>query len=411
MLFVLVASGKGGVGKTLVSLNLAKELSRRGAKAAVIDADLDDSNTLQMLGVKEDAASLEVTEDKKFVPMVFDGVELFAMPGISGKKPVSMDGSEYAEIVADVIEQTRWSSDYCVVDCPAGAADPLRTMILGFSESLLGAVVVMVPSHADSARRTIEFLQIEGVQILGLVENMSGFRCEHDEDYPVFGQSALDEVAKEYGVEAFGRIPLSMEIKDAVGRGRPFLEGEAAKPVGRAADAVMAARPMEPGLVERLKQRAKGFARGALMDLLVGLVGVINTEIPVKDYQAKYAFPGGRTVELDITDRSMRRVNAQMFFRVENGILKAVREPKHIDTEIRMWDSAFVWSVVGSRPVGGGKRRPYDFMDAWLLGEIKYFGTAGDTQRAVSFFNQVWRDLSQRVRGNKRLMGMLERLA
>ena len=81
-----------------------------------------------------------------------------------------------------------------------------------------------------------------------------------------------------------------------------------------------------------------------------------------------------------------------------------------METEIRIWDSAFVWSVLGYRPVGD-KRVPYDFMSGWLLGEIKYFGVAGDTQRAVSFFRDVWKDLSVRVQANKRLISMLGRLA
>jgi hypothetical protein len=256
----------------------------------------------------------------------------------------------------------------------------------------------------------LDLFRIENVPVLGLIENMSGFKCEHDKEYPIFGQSMLDEVAKEYGVEPLGRIPLSMEIKEAVERGQPFLSGEFAKPVERAADVVLAAKPIEPGLFERIKQRAKGLARGTLMDLMAGLVGVINTEIPIGEYQAKYAFSGGKTIELDVCDRSMRKVNAQMFFRIEGGILKVVKNPKRVETEIRIWDSAFVWSVLGYRPVGD-KRLKFDFMDAWLLGEVKYFGVAGDTQRAVSFFRDVWNDLSQKVRANKRLMGILERLA
>lgn len=408
MYFILVTSGKGGVGKTLVAINLTRELSKRGIKTSLLDSDLDDSNSLQMLGIKE--AKIGLTEDKKFVPIIHNGIEIFAMPGISGTKPVSMDGSELSEVIHDVVSQSNWGSGYCVTDCPAGSADVLRTMILGFSDSLLGAIVVMQPAHAESARRMIEFFQIENIPVLGVVENMSTFKCEHGEEYPIFGGSKLEEVAKEYGVEPLGRIPLSMEVKKAIDQGQPYLSGEFAKPIERVADVVLAAKPIEPGLIERMKQRAKGFARGTLMDLMVGLVGIINTDIPIKEYQERYAFFGGKTVELDVTDRSMRKINAQMFFRIENGILKVVKKPKHIDTEIRVWDSAFVWSVLGWRPISG-RKISFEFMDAWLLGEIKYFGIAGDTQRAVSFLNQVWKDLSTKVRSNKRLTSMLERLA
>ena len=406
---MLVTSGKGGVGKTIVAINLAGELNKRGIKCGLLDSDLDDSNVMQLIGMKE--GEVKLTEGKRFVPMVYNGIEIFAMPGISGSKPVSMDGSEYSEIVHDVVEETEWNSDYCVVDMPAGNADIWRTMILAFSENLLGSIVVMQPAHAESARRILELHAMTETPVLGMIENMSEFKCGGcGKEHSVFGKSMLDEVAKEYGVEPLGHIPLSMEMKEAIDRGQPFLGGESAKSIKRAADMVLAAKPIELGLVERLKQRAKGLARGTLMDLMVGFVGIINTEIPIRDIQTRHAFPGGKTVELDVTDRSMRKVNAQMFFRIENGILKVVKNPKRIDTEIRIWDSAFVWSVLGYRQVGG-KRVPYDFMDGWLLGEIKFFGMAGDTQRAVSFFRDVWKDLSVKVRSNKRLMGMLERLA
>lgn len=391
-----------------MAINLAKKLSERGIKCALMDGDLDDSNVLQLLKIEE--AEIGLTEGKRFVPMRFDGVELFAMPGISGTKPVSMDGSEYAEIVHDVIEQSEWHSDYCICDMPAGNADIFRTMVLAFSDSLLGTIITMIPTHSDSARRAIELCSMAGVPVLGVIENMSTFKCGHDEEYPIFGQSMLEEVAKEHEVEPLGRIPLSMEIKEAVERGQPFLSGDFAKPIERAADVVLAAKPIEPGLIERIKQRAKGFGRGTLMDLMAGLVGIINTEIDVAGYQKAYAFPGGKTIELDVTDRSMRKVNAQMWFRIENGILKVVKNPKRIDQEIRVWDSAFIWSVLGEKLVGD-RKVPYDFMTAWLLGEIKYFGTVGSTQLAVSFFRDVWKDLSVKVRANKRLLGMLERLA
>lgn len=408
MLFVLVTSGKGGTGKTIFSLSLAKELSKRGVKVSVLDSDLDDSNTMQLLGMKEGEVGL--TSEKRFVPMTFDGIEIFAMPGISGTKPVSMDGSEYAEIVHDVVERTEWHSDYCIVDMPAGNADIFRTMVLAFSDSLLGSIVVMQPAHVESARRTLELNRIVGVPTLGVVENMSGFKCECGKEYPIFGANVLEDVAKEYEVEPLGQIPLSMEIKEAVDKGQPFLSGDLAKPIERAADVVLAAKPIEPGLIERLKQRAKGFTRGALMDLMAGFVRIINTEIPIRDYQARYAFPGGKTVELDVTDQSMRKVNAQIFFRIENGILNVIKNPKRVETEIRIWDRAFIWSVLGEKPIGD-RKVPYDFMTGWLIGEIKFFGVAGDTQRAVSFFRDVWKDLSVKVRSNKRLMGMLERLA
>ena len=403
-----MVSGKGGVGKTLVAINLAKEISKRGMKCALLDADLDDSNVLQLLKIEE--GEVKLTKEKRFVPMTFDGVEVFAMPGIIGDRPVSMEGTQYGEILQDVIDHTDWHSDYCVVDMPAGSADTFRTMLMAFSESLLGSIIVMQPAHVESARKAIELHQKEGIPILGVVENMSSFKCECGKEHDIFGGHALDKLVEQYGVNALGYIPLSMDIKRAVENGKPFLEGDMAKPVEMGTDTVLAAQPISPGLLERIKERAKGLARNVLLDLTAGLIGIINTEVAISDYQKEHGFSGGRTIELDITDRSLKIVKIQMFFRIEDGVLKVVKSPKDVDTEIRMWDKAFIWSVLGWRPVRD-KRINFDFMDGWLLGEIKFSGTGGDTQRAVSFFREVWKDLGPKAKENKKLLGMLERLA
>lgn len=407
MRFILVTSGKGGTGKTLYSLNLAHALSKRGIKVSILDADLDDPNTFQMLGMTDE---MQVTKEKKFTPMIYDGIEMFSMAGISGDRPVSMEGTQYGEILQDVIDHTDWHSDYCVVDMPAGSADTFRTMLMAFSESLLGSIIVMQPAHVESARKAIELHQKEGIPILGVVENMSSFKCECGKEHDIFGGHVVDKLAEQYGVNSLGHIPLSMDIKRAVENRKPFLDGDMAKPVEMGADAVQAAQLISPSLFGRLKEGAKGLARNVLLDLMSGLISIINTEVPIADYQKEHGFSGGRTIELDITDRTLRIVKVQIFFRIEDGVLKVVKSPKDVDTEIRMWDKAFIWSVLGWRPVQD-KRINFDFMDGWLLGEIKFSGVGGDTQRAVSFFKGVWKDLGPRAKENKKLLGMLERLA
>lgn len=403
----MITSGKGGTGKTLYSLNLAHELSKRGVKVCVLDADLDDPNTYQMLGLK---GELKVTKDKKFMPMVNDGIEIFSMAGISGDKPVSMEGTEYGEIIQDAIDHTDWHADYCVVDLPAGSADTFRTMLMAFSDSLLGSIIVMQPAHIESARKAIELHLKEGIPILGVVENMSSFKCECGKEHDIFGTGAAAKLTEQYEAKILGHIPLSMDIKRAVESGKPFLEGDMRVPIEVGADAVLAAEPIAPGLLDRIRERAKGLARNVLLDLMANLITVINTEVAIGEYQRNYGFPGGRIVELDITDQTLKLVKVQMFFRIENGVLKVVKSPKDIHTEIRMWDKAFIWSLLGWKPVRD-KRIPYDFMDGWLLGNIKFTGVGGDTQRAVSFFKEVWKDLAPKARANKQMMAIMERLA
>jgi len=408
---VLVLSGKGGTGKTLISINLGVELAKRGRQVAIVDADIDNPNLLPMLGLHKE---LEVSKERTFRPIRLEepnnSVQVFSMAGVAVDHPVSMEGSQYVEILRDVVNYSEWDAEYFVVDLPSGISDPFKGIVGIFDQELLGSVIVMQPAHAQSARSVIQLHHLEGIPVLGVVENMSGFHCEKCKDsYEVFGESQLTWVTEDLNVMALGRLPLSMEIRKAVSEGKPWLTGELAKPVERAVDVILEARPVKLTFPERVKERGKEIAREVLFDVMAAALTALNSEINIGAIQQEHAFPGGNVIELDITDASLRNVKVQTYLRIEDGALKLVKSPRDVMAEVRVWDRALVWSYLGERP---DTQAPYDLKAAWLIGHAKFysFGNFRGTPTALYFLRHVWSEL-RNTEGMKKFDPILRSIA
>lgn len=408
---VLVLSGKGGTGKTLISVNIGAELVKRGSRVAIIDADIDNPNLLPLLGLRRE---LEVSKERLISPISlrppYPEMQVFSMAGIALDHPISMEGSEYVEILTDVVNYSNWEADYFVVDLPSGISDTFKGVVRIFDQQLLGSVVVMQPAHAASARGVITLHALEGIPVIGVIENMTSFHCSKcGDDYEVFGESQLTNVTELMGVTPLGRIPLSMEIRKGVSEGKPWLTAESMKPVERAVDIILEAKPVKLSFAERVAERGKAIAREALFDVIATVITSLNTEINIGAVQKEHGFPGGNVIELDITDEDVKTVTAQLFFRVEEGSLKVVKAPKEIMAEIRVWDKALIWGLLGQRPDTGA---PYSLRTAWLTGRAKYYsyGQFRGTPTALYFFNNLWGEL-QGAEGIKKIEPLLRRLA
>ena len=407
MYYVLILSGKGGVGKTITAINMASELAKRKGAVALIDADMSNPNAAELLGVKE---QIQVST-RDFTPFKIGNIEFFSMAGISGDKPVSMDASEYAQILSDVLtSNTKWTSDMAVIDMPAGAHNELNELLTTFGQNLLGSIIVLQPAHVQSARKMLELHKSEGIPVLGVIENMSYFQCplhKTPKIFKIFGEVDLEGLCKEYDVTPLGSIPLSMEIRQRIQEGNPLLPEELMKPVLAGVEKVLEAKPVGETFVEKLKEKMKAIARETLTEIIFRVVEISNTEIPIAEIQRSNNFPGGRTIEFDITDERLRNVKVQAFFRLENGLLKLVKNPKTVDDEIRVWDKALIWCTLGKRY---DTNMPWDLMDAWLMGKLKYYSGSSGTQRAVHFLRSVWQEV-RNTKSFEKLKPVLERLA
>lgn len=405
MYYTLVISGKGGTGKTLVAINLAHELAKQKGSVALIDADLSNPNAAELLGVKN---QIEVSTES-FTPLSVDGIEFFSMAAVSGDRPVSMDASEYAQILRDVLMHSNWKAETAIIDMPAGVHNEFLELLTNFGSNLLGSIIIVQPAHVQSARKMLQLHKTEGVPVLGVIKNMSEFTCEHGTSYEVFGNVDLEALCKEFEVDPLGSIPLSMEIRKGILEGKPFLPEQLAQPIVKGVEKILAAKPVGVSFVDRLKERLKAVARDVMVEILAGVIEISNTEIGIPDIQKAYGFPGGRTIELDVTDESLRDVKIQAFFRVEGGVLKVVKNPKTVDDEIRVWDRALVWCFLGKRP---DTNTPWDLFDAWLTGKVKYYSysAAGGTPRALQFMRSVWSNVKDAPSFGK-LKPILEKIA
>ena len=241
---VAVASGKGGVGKTTVAVNLALALSKMGNKVGLLDADVYGPNVPIMLG---STAEPMATPQQRIIPVQAQGLKMISMGLLNpGDKPVIWRGPMLHSVITQFLRSVEWGElDYLVIDLPPGTGDVQLTLIQ--TVEVTGAVVVTTPSAVALAdvRKAIEMFRQVNVDVLGVVENMSTFACPHcGEPVDIFGHGEGAKTAIEYGVPVLGEIEIDPRIRVGGDTGKPVAalgeDGPAAQSLYRLAKAVSA---------------------------------------------------------------------------------------------------------------------------------------------------------------------------
>jgi Mrp family chromosome partitioning ATPase len=396
---VLSVSGKGGTGKTLVAANLAYRLRDKGFKVGAIDADITNPNLPTLLGV----SGIHETTVDRLKPVEFNGLKIVSMGLLARDKPLCLDGGQITEFLNDLADYVDWDVDYIVADLSAGSSDELKAMVKAFADGLLGSVIVMQPAHVGEAERVIRLHLDNGIPIIGLIENMSYLKVG-EEKLGIFGESAVDKLAEKYNLEVLGKIPLSMDVRKAVESRGGYLEGEYAEPILRAVDKILTLKPQKPGFLARIKAKAREFVEALLVEMVIA----INREINIKEIQEAFGYPGGRVIRLNLMSDDMEHILVQADFKIQDGKLLAVENPRSVDTVIDISTKAFAWSVLGDRVLADGST--YDLETAWYLGEARVFGR-GDSIRGLHFMKNVWSSLRQNQNAMVKIRPLLERLA
>ena len=248
---VAVASGKGGVGKTTVAVNLALALVKLGHKVGLMDADVYGPNVPIMLGTTQEP---QATHDKHIIPVQAQGVKMISMGLLNpGDKPMIWRGPMLHSVITQFLRSVEWGElDYLIIDLPPGTGDVQLTLIQ--TVAVTGAVVVTTPSTVALAdvRKAIEMFRQVNVEVLGVVENMSTFTCPHcGKPVDIFGHGEGSRTAIEYGVPLLGEVEIDPRIRIGGDTGKPVAaQGEAApaaQSLYRVAKAV-AARLAEVGV-------------------------------------------------------------------------------------------------------------------------------------------------------------------
>src|ERR1051326_6221703 len=224
---VAIASGKGGVGKTTVAVNLALALTKLGNNVGLLDADVYGPNVPIMLGTTQEPLA---TMDRRIVPVEVAGLKMISMGLLNpGDKPMIWHGPMLHSVITQFLRSVQWGElDYLVIDLPPGTGDVQLTLIQ--TVAVTGAVVVTTPSAVALAdvRKAIEMFRQVNVEVLGVVENMSTFACPHcGKPVDIFGHGEGAKTAQEYGVPVLGEIEIDPRIRIGGDTGKPVaLEGE-----------------------------------------------------------------------------------------------------------------------------------------------------------------------------------------
>ncbi len=240
---IAVSSGKGGVGKSTVAVNLAVALARRGLRVGLMDADIYGPNIPRMMGV----AGAPMVENEKIIPHEAHGVKLISLGLlIERDQPAIWRGPIVMKITTQFLRDVNWGElDFFIVDMPPGTGDAQLSLVQ--ATQVTGALIVTTPQDVSvgDALRGVKMFQRTGVPVLGIVENMSWFECPHcGKPTALFGTGGGQKLADECDLPLLSQVPLYPRVMEGGDTGRPIVvadpESPAAKALAALADRVAA---------------------------------------------------------------------------------------------------------------------------------------------------------------------------
>jgi ATP-binding protein involved in chromosome partitioning len=231
---IAVSSGKGGVGKSTVAVNIAVSLALNGARVGLMDADVYGPNVPMMLGASDARPEVDVN---KLIPIEAFGVKVMSMAFLQpGDKPMIVRGPILHGLVKQFLSDVKWGElDYLIVDMPPGTGDV--QLSLAQLVPVQGAVLVTTPQDVAVAdvRRALRMFETVAVPVLGIVENMSYFIApDTGNRYNIFGEGGGQKLADMYGVPFLGAVPLGIEVREGGDRGVPVVVSQPDSPQSQA---------------------------------------------------------------------------------------------------------------------------------------------------------------------------------
>jgi ATP-binding protein involved in chromosome partitioning len=227
---IAVGSGKGGVGKTTIAVNLAVALGKLGYKVGLLDADIYGPNVPLMMGVNRQP---DVIGQNRIAPISNHGIKVISVGFISpGDKPLVWRGPMLHSIIKQFLQQVEWGElDFLIVDLPPGTGDVVISLFQ--TVPLTGAIVVSTPSDVSlqDARKAIEMFRSVKVDVLGVIENMSHFHCPHcHHEIDIFSKGGVERTAKQFGIPYMGAVELDPDVRKGGDTGLPAVLGGEASP-------------------------------------------------------------------------------------------------------------------------------------------------------------------------------------
>ncbi|PKP67680.1 MAG: sodium:proton antiporter, partial [Alphaproteobacteria bacterium HGW-Alphaproteobacteria-8] len=222
---IAISSGKGGVGKSTVTANIAVAMAEAGLSVGVVDADIYGPSIPRMLGIAATKPAMSL--DQKIIPAEAHGVKVISMAMLTDDDaPAILRGPMVTKYLQMFVRQVDWGAlDVLLMDLPPGTGDIQLTLAQAFP--LSGAVVVSTPQDVSLkiARRGLRMMEQVNVPVLGVIENMSGFTCPSCGTVThIFHQGGGEAMAQELGVAFLGKVPLEPMVVDCGDEGRPLVQ-------------------------------------------------------------------------------------------------------------------------------------------------------------------------------------------
>ena len=241
---IMVMSGKGGVGKSTVSTNLALGLAKKGNKVGLMDVDIHGPDICRMLNLNEKLHESQTAGGGLIPPMKFgDNLKVISLEYMMEDRddPIIWRGPLKVQAIRQFVADIDWGDlDYLIIDAPPGTGDEPLTVAQNIKDAL--ALVVTTPQDIALAdvRKSLNFCKHVEMEVVGMVENMSGFICPHcDESVEIFKTGGGEKTAHEFGVNFLGRIPLDPKIVIGGDDGNPYLSSDEDSPAVKAFSTVI----------------------------------------------------------------------------------------------------------------------------------------------------------------------------
>jgi ATP-binding protein involved in chromosome partitioning len=223
---IAVSSGKGGVGKSTVAVNLATSLALEGARVGLMDADVYGPNVPTMMGVTDEPRIENSTQGERFIPPSSHGVKVMSMGFlIKGDQPLVWRGPMLHSVVSQFCHQVSWGElDYLVVDMPPGTGDV--QLSLAQLVPVTGAVLVSTPQEVSmqDVRKAFHMFEKVRVPIMGIVENTSWFRCDGcEKQHFLFGSNGGKTLARKFNTELLAQLPMVPSVREGGDEGTPIV--------------------------------------------------------------------------------------------------------------------------------------------------------------------------------------------